>query len=106
MPGDIDDKADNKVVNGYWLFCVMPVHTVCKVVLKDNSLKLYFPDVSQIKRIIDNKETTLKYVKSLDENSNYIFVSPPDDWMSFLAKHGNNEEVFPTDNILEFEKKQ
>lgn len=103
-PGKLDDK--NKTVNGYWMSCVEPVHTLCKVVLVEDSLKLIIPNVQKIKSACSEGRANLKFVDRENLNEIEIFISSADEWIKFLTEFGDDSEIFKEDSALYFSREK
>lgn len=100
-PGKLDDEK-NKAVNGYWLMCTAPMHTVCKVEIKGNELKLVPANLKEILKMVETQKCELKTVKGNSKDSVEIFISSSAEWLKFLAKYANDKEVFDEQSALLF----
>jgi hypothetical protein len=96
------DKNMRKSVNFYWVLNVMPVHTMTKVIRKDN--KLYFHPLSDtwVKRQVNEKKVDLAFVKT--EENVELFTNTPRQWVEFLKKHGDTLEAFSSSPFIILQK--
>ena len=86
-----------ELINAYWHVGVMPVHFLFKLEIKDNKLRLipfnpdWFTD-----RIEDGTVLKLPFVRveSGRHIENFICTATSEEWIAFLKKHKDNEEVF------------
>ena len=100
------DKEKNKCVNGYWLSCIRQVHTLCKVELGGEELKLIPINPDKLAEMVENKECELKSVEQAGSGStnDLLYVSGPAEWLKFLEKFGADKELFKSNNALVFKK--
>jgi hypothetical protein len=87
--------AEENSANIYWILNVMPVHTLCKVVLDKETLKFIPLDFKQMKKTYDEGKSGLKAVKAQSEADRIIFTSTSEEWIEFLKKNGSSKELFP-----------
>lgn len=100
------DKEKNNCVNGYWLFCLRGVHTLCKVELGGNDLKLVPINSEKLAKMVESKECDLNFVKQdgSEAKEALLYVSGPAEWLKFLEKFGADKELFKSDSALVFKK--
>ena len=98
--GDLSKGDKRNVFNDYWAASVTPVHSLCKVDVKGDRLTLIAPDVTWLTDRMKKGRLNLSYVKSKDKDSNYIFTATPKEWMTFLRKHKDSEELFNTQHTF------
>jgi len=106
--GDLSKGDKGNVFNGFWAAGIAPVHSLCKVDIKGDRLTLIPPDAKWFTDRIEKKKgrLSLSYVKSMDDSGNCIFTATPKEWVAFLKKYKDSEEVFNPKGIFVFTRKE
>ena len=80
--------------NFYWGAGLTPVHSLCKLDIKENRLTMIPLDVEWFRDGINEGTLKLPHVERTSKDSNYIFTATPEEWTAFLKGHKDNEDVF------------
>jgi hypothetical protein len=89
------DPYQLKNPNHWWNLHVIPVHSVCKVLIRDNQLFMTPLDGDWVTARIKKKELNLGYVNIGDKEDQYVLTSSPKDLALFLKDVAGNEDAFP-----------
>ena len=87
------DEPDNKL-NTYWVACIQPVHTCCKVEISKNQLVFEPINLNYIIKLIEKGEKIPYFKPENDEDQNIIFTASSDQWFSLLKKYNNDQKLF------------
>ena len=100
------EPGKGKAPNEFWLIHVIPVHSVCKVELSRNTLKLTPLNGEWIKKMVREKKLSLTYTDVKEAFNQIVLTSTPKKLEAFLKKYGRNKDAFPKDATLHFERVQ
>lgn len=98
-------KGQHTLGNAYWNAGITPVHSLCKLILADDTLTLIPLDLSWFDAQIKDGTLPLPHIKPNHPNANYIFTATPGDWTHFLRTHKDNNEVFNPKFQFTFQRK-
>lgn len=101
FPGEPDEGMRP---NSWWTAHVLPVHSMCKVDLAGDTLRLIPLDIRWVTRQIKTGEAKLDYVSS--ESSGQILTSSSKELMAFLKAHVDDPGAFPEDNSYVFRRER
>lgn len=86
---------DHSMPHNDWLTAhLIPAHTVARVWLAKDSLKLVFLDEGWISKAIENGQITLAHVKT---ESGYVLTAPTAELQALILKHADDPKAFPAD---------
>ncbi len=91
--------------SSWWVMHVVPVHTVSRVVLTDDSLVIVPLSFAWMKRAIREQRVSLPSIR-WDAADDLVFTATSEEWLAFLEKFGSNTDVFPEDGALRFVRKK
>lgn len=100
------EPGKGKAPNEFWLIHVIPVHSVCKVELSKNTLKLTPLNGEWVKDMLKKKKLSLTYVDVDEAFNEIVLTSPPKDLEAFLKKYGKSTVAFPKEAALYFQRVQ
>ncbi len=94
------DDPDEDRINEYWLSLVSPVHSVCKVELKNDTLKLIPIDYNALETLLKGKKLDLEFLAKTDEDAILLFTAKPKQWVEFLKEYRDDKKVFNEENEI------
>jgi hypothetical protein len=94
--------AQNPKANKYWNAGNCAVHTLCKVELKDDLLRLRFLNRAWVERALGKKE--LAFPIAQQGNRSLVLSPTTEEWKAFLEKCGKTEGVFSERNPIELRR--
>lgn len=96
----INDKDLSVISLGFF-----PYHMIFKIVLKDNSFKMWFPEINEswLENISDDNPFSVVN-NILGAGGIPIVNSKTEAVQAFLIKYGDDENLFPEDNITELRR--
>ena len=100
------EPDEGKIPNEWWAIHVMPVHSVCKVDIADDTLSLTPLNGELIAKLMEKKEFALSYVSTDPDGDEFILTASSKDLMAFLKKYKNEPEAFPKDNCHVFNREK
>jgi hypothetical protein len=89
IPKDVVTK-----VNQYWLFTARATHTVCKVELTNDRLKLLPIDFNWLKDAKLDKPLPM-LGKPIPGGDLPLYTATPEEWETFLRKYADSTNAFP-----------
>jgi len=89
--GDLSIDVD---ISELWVFNVAPVHTICKVEIKDDLLILKPMNYEWIDAAIEDKKILLPHIVVEANDDIKLITAKSEDWIVFLEEYGDDEEVF------------
>jgi hypothetical protein len=92
----------NPKASKYWNAGHCPVHTLCKVELKGDLLRLRFLNREWVERAVARKE--LAFPVAHKGNRSLLLSPAAEEWKTFLEKCGKTEGVFSERNPLELRR--
>lgn len=92
-----------KGVNLNWAAHMVPVHTLAKVVLKDEKLSFQLLNFGFVTQGVGKKRFKLPYVETLHGNDK-LFTATPEQWQEFLKKYSKEKDVFSDEGAYVFRK--
>jgi hypothetical protein len=97
-------KDDSKSCgNVFWSTGIALTHSLCRIIIKDDSLIMIPMNIEWLAEKIENKTLTLSFIKA-DKDSNYIFTASSEQWVEFLKTHADDKGLFDEDLRFEFKK--
>jgi len=91
--------------NFFWGAGITLTHSLCKVSIEDNNLIIIPLNIKWFEDRIEKKKLGLSFVKA-DKDSNYIFTAPTNQWILFLKKYADDQDVFDEEYRFVFKKKE
>ena len=98
----ISDEHDG--LNKYWKVMIFPAHTILKVELKGDSLRLIPLDFDKTIEIMENNRTELEYLKPLKKEDIGLFINSSESWIEFLSQNMHDPALFNIKNELLFKR--
>jgi hypothetical protein len=99
----IAGEPENVTLNENWQSLLYPVHTLLKLVMNNDTLRLIPLNYDKtIESLKSNNKADLSYLEPGGEDQIGIFINGADKWIDFLIKNGNNTEFFNSDNEFLF----
>ena len=90
----VADEPDESVLNKWWYFHVVPVHSVARVTLKNGVLTIIPLNYSWLKDAIEAGRVSLPHIR-LKAADMTVFNVDSDTWMAFLKRYGDDRKAFP-----------
>jgi len=81
--------------NSWWTIHTISVHSACRVNLSTNSMSFTPLDGEWVKKMLKNKELSLKYTSVDKTGDHLVLTGTPDELTEFLKINRNNEKAFP-----------
>lgn len=95
---------DEEKMNPYWVFLMRPIHSLCKLELQENTLKLIPVDIDALGTLMRERKIDLKIIKKADESDINLFTATPSEWVEFLKNHGDDQKLFNLENVILLER--
>ena len=89
----------------WWMFHISPMHTVSKVIVSENTLRVSPLNVSWLDDAVRNKSVALRSVWREEMKEN-IFIASSAEWVDFLKKYGSDPQAFPDKDAFVFVRTQ
>lgn len=86
------DKPNTKVKNDFYNFHLLPVHTISRVWLTGDTLKLSMLDNDWLAKMIDNNSFKIKHARL---NEQLILTASTQELQNLVVKYANNTKAFP-----------
>jgi len=99
---DITAGEPSEGLSSYWVWNIVPVHTLCKVEFKDENLILIPLGYEWFDKAEENKTLTLPH--TLREDEMFFFTATSEEWMAFLKKNLGEKTLFDKKYALKFIK--
>ena len=77
---------------------------MCKLDIKKSKLAIIPLNLKWFSERIKECTLNIPYVKSKDKDSNFIFTATPEEWITFLKKYKDSEDVFNPEYKFVFTK--
>ena len=103
VPYDFDDFTCR---NRWWLIHVVPVHTVCRVELSGNGLKMVPLDGTWVAGMLENKQLSLAHAMAEQEEDTPVLTATTEELVLFLKQYGQHAKAFPASSTLHFQRLQ
>ena len=87
-------EPDESVLNKWWYFHVVPVHSVARVTVKDHILTIIPLDYYWLKDAIKTGKVSLPHIR-LKGADMTVFNVYSDTWMAFLKRYRDDKKAFP-----------
>lgn len=87
-------------VNRWWVFHVVPVHSVCKLVRRGDRLILYPLDPDWLDRLPGG----LPRIRPMQGEDLTVYYPSPARWMRLLAEHRQDARAFPAEGRYELQR--
>ncbi len=97
-------KDKKEFGNFYWGAGLTRVHSLCKLDIKKSKLAIIPLNLKWFSERIKEGTLNIPYVKSKDKDSNFIFTATPEEWITFLKKYKDSEDVFNPEYKFVFTK--
>jgi len=88
-------KEKEVKLNLWWLFHVVPVHTVCKVISQENRLLLIPLDPHWVRQAGTTAARSLPHIQPMKGEDLDVYYPASAVWMKFLKDHRRNDKAFP-----------
>ncbi|MBI5022140.1 MAG: hypothetical protein HZB59_11955 [Ignavibacteriales bacterium] len=85
-------KPDTKVKNDFYDFHLLPVHTISRVWLTNDTLKLSMLDNDWLAKMIDKNAYRIKHARLNDQ---LILTASTKELQQLVIKYANNTKAFP-----------
>lgn len=85
-------KPDTKVKNGFYNFHLLPVHTISRVWLDGDLLKLSLLDNDWLERMIDNNAFKITHARLSDQ---IILTASTEELQQLVIRYAENKKAFP-----------
>jgi len=89
--------------NRHWMYSIIPVHTVWKIGLTNDTLVLTGFNYDWLKQAIETNAVALPFLSG-DRSDERLYTATPEQWQKFLAAHGTNTAVFDAEPAYVFKK--
>ncbi len=89
----------------WWTLHISPMHTVSKVIVSENALRVIPLNASWLNDAVKNKGVTLRSVWREDVKEN-VFIASSAEWVDFLKKYGSDPQAFPDEDVFVFKRPQ
>jgi hypothetical protein len=86
-------EENNASVNQYWLWCVLPVHTLAKFAISDDVLRIIPADYKVISEKLKNGEIKLEYIRH-EEGDTALLSAKTEDLKKFVLSIKDDLEIF------------
>ena len=90
-------KPETKVKNGFYNFHLFPVHTISKIFIDSDSLKLSMLDNDWLAKMIDRNAFKILHARLSDQ---IILTASTEDLQRLVKKYAENSKAFPTPAIF------
>lgn len=87
-------EPDETKLNLWWYMHVVPVHSVARLMMKDDTLIVIPLDYDWVEDSLEEQKISLPHIKIQGENM-LVFTASPDTWMPFLKKYKDDKTAFP-----------
>ena len=103
----MDAVADKpqKGVCTWWAMQLTPVHTLCRIEIKKDSMTFFPINYEWFVKALKDKIVILPHEESKG-NDFLVFTASSRQWMDFLAKHGKDKRVFSETFLMKFVMKK
>jgi hypothetical protein len=91
-------------INAYLKFTVIPVHYVCKLEIRGDTVAVTALQYDWLKSKIESAAIKLPAIHG-EEKDRLLFTATSEEWETFLAKYGNDPEAFKTENAMTFKRR-
>ncbi len=105
--GEIPQGKAREPVNEYWLQCVSPMRTLCKVKIKDDTLLLIPISYEYLSGLIEaGKPAPSHLTRGADAEKKgfIIFTASEEEWFKFLEKEKAEADLFKEEHALKFNR--
>jgi hypothetical protein len=96
----IADDPDKGICT-WWAMHLTPVHTICQVKIKSDSVLLSPINYEWIEKAIKDRSLGLPHLERKSQDF-LVFTAEPKEWMDFLKRHINDTELFSETHALKF----
>jgi len=91
IAGNFPEDAN---ISELWTSNIVPVHTICKISIKDDLLILKPMNAEWFGEAIEAKKILLPYMLVEVQEDRKLITAKSEEWIAFLEKYGDDEEVF------------
>lgn len=85
----------NNSVGIHWFVHVVPIHTLAKVMISQDSVNLSPLDEEWLNQNLENGSVSLRHLKT---SGSRLFTADSKDWIEFLRKNKDQEGIFDNEN--------
>ena len=86
------DEVETNIKNGFYNFHLLPLHTISRVWLEGDSLKLAMFDSEWLENMINNNAFKIKHAKLNDQ---LILTASTSELQQLIQKYAENTKAFP-----------
>jgi hypothetical protein len=98
---DIVPKDAPMVKNSFYLMQMVPVHTLWRISIKKNEVRLAMLDDDWFEKMIEQKKVTIGYA---DSEGRYILTASTEELQQFVVHYGKDAESFTPPLVLHRKK--
>lgn len=97
-------ELKNNSVGPHWLVHVVPIHTLAKVVVGQDTVNLLPLNEEWLNQTLGNGSVSLRHLKV--NGSSRLFTADSEDWIEFLRKNKDQEGIFDVENSYILKREQ
>ncbi|MBA4311983.1 MAG: hypothetical protein C0417_05075 [Chlorobiaceae bacterium] len=90
-------KPETKIKNSFYNFHLFPLHTISKIWLTGDTLRLSMLDNDWLQRMVDNNAFKISHARINDQ---IVLTASTEELQQFVLKHAENARAFPNPVIL------
>jgi hypothetical protein len=91
------NKPETKVKNSFYNYHLLPVHTISKLWIEGDTLKLSMLDNDWLEKMIDNNAFNIAHARPNDQ---FILTASTEELQALVIKYAENSKAFPNPGIL------
>lgn len=91
------NKPDTKVKNGFYNYHLFSVHTISRLWIEDDTLKLSMLDNDWLAKMIDNNAFKISHARP---GGQLILTASTEELQALVTKYADNTKAFPKPGIL------
>jgi len=85
-------ETNTKVKNGFYNFHLLPVHSISRIWLEGDTVRLSLLDNDWLKRMIDNNAFKISHSRISDQ---IILTASTEELQDFVVRYAENNKAFP-----------
>lgn len=91
------NKPETKVKNGFYNYHLLPIHTISRLWIEGDTLKLSMLDNDWIEKMIDNNAFKIQHARP---NEQLILTASTEELQALVIKYAENSKAFPKPGVL------